>query len=216
MTLNYSRAHKRQRTKGPMMIGSIEEDTKTKVIRCGWLTQDPLYIAYHDEEWGKPERDDFRLFEMLCLEGQQAGLSWITILKKRENYKKAFFEFNPRKISKMSNKDINKLVINPNIVRHKGKIEAIINNSKCFLKMQENGEDFSDFLWSFVNHEPIINNWKHHKEIPTQNSVSVALSKALKKRGFKYAGATITYAFMQACGLINDHISDCVCRTNQI
>lgn len=193
-------------------MGSFEENIETKVVRCGWLNQDPLYIAYHDEEWGKPERDSFRLFEMVCLEGQQAGLSWITILKKRENYRKAFFKFNPRKISKMTNKDINKLVINPNIVRHKGKIEAIINNSKCFLRMEENGENFSDFIWSFVKHEPIINNWEHHKEIPTQCPESVELSKALQKRGFKFVGLTTSYAFMQACGLINDHINDCICR----
>ncbi|XP_075987197.1 DNA-3-methyladenine glycosylase 1-like [Anticarsia gemmatalis] len=181
--------------------------------RCGWLTDDPLYIKYHDEEWGKPEYDNFNLFEMLCLEGQQAGLSWLTILKKRENYRKHFCKFNPHKIAKLTEENMRKLINEAGIVRHKGKIEAIKNNAKCFVQMEENGEDFSNFIWSFVNHTPVINNWNSNAEIPSETSTSIALSKALKKRGFKYVGATICYAFMQACGLVNDHINSCICKS---
>lgn len=184
---------------------------ENEIVRCGWLTKDPLYIKYHDEEWGKPQYNNDALFEMLCLEGQQAGLSWLTILKKRENYRKIFFNFDPHKISKLTEKDV-KLILNESgVVRHKGKIDAIINNAKCYLQMKNEGEDFSNFIWSFVNKKPIINTWKHHKDIPPETSESIALSKALKKRGFKFVGSKICYAFMQACGLVNDHILNCMC-----
>lgn len=186
-----------------------------KFLRCGWLTEDPLYTKYHDEEWGRPQYNNYALFEMLCLEGQQAGLSWLTILKKRENYRKIFHKFNPRKVSKLTEKDVNNCLKESGIVRHRGKIEAIINNSKCFVKMENDGEDFSDFIWSFVNQKPIINNWNHYKEIPSETSTSIALSKALKKRGFKYVGSKICYSFMQACGLVNDHVITCICFNKQ-
>lgn len=183
------------------------------IIRCSWLTEDPIYIKYHDTEWGEPQYDDIKLFEMLCLEGQQAGLSWITILRKRDNYRKHFHNFDPLKISQMDNMEIQQLLSNSDIVRHKGKIESIINNAKCYITMQKNGEEFSQFVWNFVDQKPIINNWKTNKEIPTQTDISVEMSKDLKKRGYKFVGSTICYAFMQACGLVNDHIVDCFCRS---
>lgn len=188
-------------------------DTNIKVTRCGWLNKDPLYITYHDEEWGVPQYDSQKLFEMLCLEGQQAGLSWITILKKRQHYRKVFNDFDPVKISKFTTKNVERLTSDPGIVRHKGKIEAIINNSKCFLKMENDGDNFSEFIWSFTDNKPIINYWENHKEIPADTDISKAMSKALKNKGFKFIGSTICYAFMQACGLVNDHIVDCVSRT---
>lgn len=188
-------------------------DTNIKVTRCGWLNKDPLYITYHDEEWGVPQYDSQKLFEMLCLEGQQAGLSWITILKKRQHYRKVFEDFDPLKISKFTTKNVERLTSDPGIVRHKGKIEAIINNSKCFLKMENDGDNFSEFIWSFTDNKPIINYWENHKEIPADTDISKAMSKALKNKGFKFIGSTICYAFMQACGLVNDHIVDCVNRT---
>ncbi|XP_059047460.1 DNA-3-methyladenine glycosylase 1-like [Achroia grisella] len=187
-------------------------ENESKVIRCQWLTKDPIYIAYHDDEWGKPEYDSLRLFEMLCLEGQQAGLSWITILKKRENYRKVFHHFNPYKVAKLNHIDVKKILSNTGIVRHKGKIEAIINNAKCYTEMENNSENFSKFIWSFVNNKPIVNDWCNIKDIPNSNAISSALSIALKKRGFKFVGSTICYAFMQACGLVNDHVLDCICR----
>lgn len=183
-----------------------EEDIK---IRCDWLSSDPLYIKYHDEEWGKPVYDSNQLFEMLCLEGQQAGLSWITILKKRENYRNLFYNFDPTKVCKIMENEVLRLIKNPDIIRHKGKIEAIINNAKCYVEMNNNGEDFSKFIWSFVNYKPIVNCWKENKDVPTDTTISLALSKALKKKGFKYVGSTTCYAFMQACGLVNDHLISC-------
>ncbi|XP_026484537.1 DNA-3-methyladenine glycosylase 1-like [Vanessa tameamea] len=183
-----------------------------KVIRCGWLNDDPLYISYHDNEWGKPAYDNRYLFEMLCLEGQQAGLSWITILKKRDNYRKLFCNFDPIKIIKFNDNDVERLLSNPDIVRHKGKIESILNNAKCYIEMKLNGEDFSKFVWNFVNNTPIVNNWSNDKEVPSSTEISVAISKALKKKGFKYVGSTTCYAFMQACGLVNDHVTDCISR----
>lgn len=188
-------------------------DTDIKVKRCGWLNQDPLYIAYHDEEWGVPQYDSQKLFEMLCLEGQQAGLSWITILKKRQHYRDVFHNFDPINISKFTAKNVERLSSDPGIVRHKGKIEAIINNAKCFLKLEDDGENFSEFIWSFIDNKPIVNCWENHKEIPADSDISKALSKALKAKGFKFIGSTICYAFMQACGLVDDHIVSCVSRT---
>ncbi|CAB3236956.1 unnamed protein product [Arctia plantaginis] len=185
-------------------------------IRCPWVTEDPLYIKYHDEEWGKPERDNFRLFEMLCLEGQQAGLSWITILKKRENYRTFFFNFDPYKILTLTESDLNKILLEKGVVRHKGKLESIKNNAKCYIDMEKNGEDFSNFIWSFVNHKPMVNNWTHSNEIPTETKTSLALANALKKRSFKFVGNTVCYAFMQACGLVNDHVGSCISKTESV
>ncbi|EHC5013349.1 TPA: DNA-3-methyladenine glycosylase I [Escherichia coli] len=179
--------------------------------RCGWVSQDPLYIAYHDNEWGVPETDSKKLFEMICLEGQQAGLSWITVLKKRENYRACFHQFDPVKVAAMQEEDVERLVQDAGIIRHRGKIQAIIGNARAYLQMEQNGEPFVDFVWSFVNHQPQVTQATTLSEIPTSTSASDALSKALKKRGFKFVGTTICYSFMQACGLVNDHVVDCCC-----
>ncbi|GJL33289.1 DNA-3-methyladenine glycosylase 1 [Phytobacter ursingii] len=180
--------------------------------RCGWVTQDPLYLAYHDEEWGVPQMDGKKLFEMICLEGQQAGLSWITVLKKRENYRNAFHQFDPEKVAAMGPDDVERLVLDAGIIRHRGKIEAIIGNARAWLAMEQNGEPFAPFVWSFVDNEPQITQAAALGDIPTSTPASDALSKALKKRGFKFVGTTICYSFMQACGLVNDHITDCFCH----
>ena len=179
--------------------------------RCGWVSQDPLYIAYHDNEWGVPETDSKKLFEMICLEGQQAGLSWITVLKKRENYRACFHQFDPVKVAAMQEEDVERLVQDAGIIRHRGKIQAIIGNARAYLQMEQNGEPFVDFVWSFVNHQPQGTQATTLSEIPTSTSASDALSKALKKRGFKFVGTTICYSFMQACGLVNDHVVGCCC-----
>ncbi|SCC12039.1 DNA-3-methyladenine glycosylase I [Kosakonia oryzendophytica] len=180
--------------------------------RCGWVTQDPLYLAYHDTEWGVAEKDGKKLFEMICLEGQQAGLSWITVLKKRENYRNAFHQFDPERVAAMTAEDVENLLQNAGIIRHRGKIEAIIGNARAYLSMAQNGESFSDFVWGFVDHTPQITSAAALSEIPTSTPASDALSKALKKRGFKFVGTTICYSFMQACGLVNDHITGCLCH----
>ncbi|EJI3413620.1 DNA-3-methyladenine glycosylase I [Escherichia coli] len=179
--------------------------------RCGWVSQDPLYIAYHDNEWGVPETDSKKLFEMICLEGQQAGLSWITVLKKRENYRACFHQFDPVKVAAMQEEDVERLVQDAGIIRHRGKIQAIIGNARAYLQMEQNGEPFVDFVWSFVNHQPQVTQATTLSEIPTSTSASDALSKALKKRGFKFVGTTICYSFMQACGLVNEHVVGCCC-----
>ncbi|HDO7411555.1 TPA: DNA-3-methyladenine glycosylase I [Escherichia coli] len=179
--------------------------------RCGWVSQDPLYIAYHDNEWGVPETDSKKLFEMICLEGQQTGLSWITVLKKRENYRACFHQFDPVKVAAMQEEDVERLVQDAGIIRHRGKIQAIIGNARAYLQMEQNGEPFVDFVWSFVNHQPQVTQATTLSEIPTSTSASDALSKALKKRGFKFVGTTICYSFMQACGLVNDHVVGCCC-----
>ena len=180
--------------------------------RCGWVSQDPLYIDYHDKEWGVAQKDGQQLFEMICLEGQQAGLSWITVLKKRENYRHAFHHFDPRKVAAMTEEDVERLVLDAGIIRHRGKIQAIIGNARAWLAMEENGEPFVDFVWSFVDNTPIITQAAELSGIPTSTPASDALSKALKKRGFKFVGTTICYSFMQACGLVNDHVTGCFCH----
>ncbi|WP_333495487.1 DNA-3-methyladenine glycosylase I [Kluyvera sp. CHPC 1.251] len=180
--------------------------------RCGWVSQDPLYIAYHDTEWGVPQRDNQELFEMICLEGQQAGLSWITVLKKRENYRHAFHHFDPAKVAAMTEADVERLVLDAGIIRHRGKIQAIIGNARAFLAMEANGESFNDFVWSFVDNTPIVTQAAELSGIATSTPASDALSKALKKRGFKFVGTTICYSFMQACGLVNDHVTHCFCH----
>ena len=180
--------------------------------RCGWVSQDPLYIEYHDNEWGVAEKNPRKLFEMICLEGQQAGLSWITVLKKRENYRRAFHQFDPVRVAAMDEEDIERLVLDAGIIRHRGKIQAIIGNARAYLAMEQNGEPFSAFVWSFVDNEPKVTQAATLAEIPTSTPASDALSKALKKRGFKFVGTTICYSFMQACGLVNDHIKGCFCH----
>lgn len=180
--------------------------------RCGWVTQDPLYLAYHDSEWGIAEREGKKLFEMICLEGQQAGLSWITVLKKRENYRNAFHQFDPERVAAMTPDDVETLLQNAGIIRHRGKIEAIIGNARAYLAMEQRGEPFSEFVWQFVDNTPQITQAATLAEIPVTTPASDALSKALKKRGFKFVGSTICYSFMQACGLVNDHITGCFCH----
>ncbi|EBU7765138.1 DNA-3-methyladenine glycosylase I [Salmonella enterica subsp. enterica serovar Pasing] len=183
--------------------------------RCDWVSQDPLYIAYHDNEWGVPETDSRKLFEMICLEGQQAGLSWITVLKKRENYRACFHQFDPERIAAMQEEDVERLLQNTGIIRHRGKIQAIISNARAWLAMEQNGKSFADFVWSFVDGQPQIAQAASLDEIPTSTPASDALAKALKKRGFKFVGTTICYSFMQACGLVNDHITGCFCHPGE-
>lgn len=179
--------------------------------RCAWVTQDPLYLEYHDHEWGVPCKDSVKLFELLCLEGQQAGLSWITVLKKREGYRARFYQFDPARIAQMTAEDVEARVQDSAIIRHRGKIEAIIGNARAWQAMEAQGESFADFIWSFVDHRPQINSPVTLADVPAKTAVSDAMSKALKKRGFKFIGSTICYAFMQAAGLVNDHTTDCAC-----
>lgn len=180
--------------------------------RCGWVSQDPLYIDYHDREWGVAQTDGQKLFEMICLEGQQAGLSWITVLKKRENYRRCFHHFDPQRVAAMQEEDVERLMLDAGIIRHRGKIQAIIGNARAYLAMAEKGESFSEFVWSFAGSPPRVTQAATLSEIPTSTPESDALSKALKKRGFKFVGTTICYSFMQACGLVNDHIIGCFCH----
>jgi DNA-3-methyladenine glycosylase I len=184
--------------------------------RCGWVTQDPLYLAYHDKEWGVPQTDKHILFEMICLEGQQAGLSWITVLKKRENYRRAFHEFDPNAVALMDESDMACLMQNAGLIRHRGKLEAIINNARALLALEATGEDFSRFIWSFVENQPILHHFADYKAAPTTSEPAIALSKALKKRGFKFVGPTTCHSFLQACGLINDHQTSCFCHPDNL
>lgn len=179
------------------------------IKRCKWCGTDPLYIKYHDEEWGVPVHDDQKLFEMLILEGAQAGLSWITVLKKRENYRKAFNDFDVLKVSRYSEKKIAKLLENPGIIRNRLKVNSTVTNAKAFLEVQKEFESFDKYIWQFVEHKPIVNKFKSLKELPAFSEISDMMSKDLKKRGFKFVGSTICYAFMQATGMVNDHTIDC-------
>jgi DNA-3-methyladenine glycosylase I len=184
---------------------------KKEVTRCGWVTDDPLYINYHDQEWGVPIYDDRRLFEFLILEGVQAGLSWITVLKKRENYRKSFDNFDPEKIAVYTQRKIDALLVNSGIVRNRLKIAAAITNAQAYLKLVQEEGSFSQYLWSFVGGEPLVMPRKNLREVPASTEISDQMSKDLKKRGFKFVGSTICYAFMQAVGMVNDHVSDCFC-----
>lgn len=177
--------------------------------RCSWCGSDPLYMDYHDSEWGVPLLDEQQLFELLILEGAQAGLSWITVLRKRENYRLAFDGFNPQKIARYSEAKKAKLLLNEGIIRNRLKIDSAIKNAKAFLAMKAAGENFSEFLWSFVGGAPKQNRWKHLSEAATSTPESDAMSKALKQKGFNFVGSTICYAFMQASGMVNDHVTDC-------
>jgi DNA-3-methyladenine glycosylase I len=177
--------------------------------RCSWADTDPIYMKYHDTEWGVPLHDDRKLFEFLILEGAQAGLSWITILKKRQNYLKAFDHFNPRRMSRYDSRKISALLLNKGIIRNRLKIEAAVQNARSFLKLQKDFGTFDAYIWQFVGGETRKNRWKTIAEIPAYTDESVAMSKDLKKRGFKFVGPTICYAFMQATGLVNDHTIDC-------
>jgi DNA-3-methyladenine glycosylase I len=180
--------------------------------RCGWATGDPLYLAYHDEEWGVPVHDDRRLFEMLILEGAQAGLSWITILKRREGYRRAFHGFDPARIARYKEKDVARLLADPGIIRNRAKVEATIKNAKAYLIVTEETGTFDRFLWQFVGGAPKINRWQTLQEIPAETPESKAMSKELKRRGFGFVGSTICYAFMQAVGMVDDHVLGCFKR----
>lgn len=182
------------------------------MTRWAWAGDSPIYIDYHDNEWGKPQFDSQKLFEKICLEGQQAGLSWITVLKKRDAYRAAFHHFEPKNVAKMTASDIDELMQNAGLIRHRAKLEAIVKNANAFLEMEKRGENFSDFIWSFVNHRPIINDVPDLSVVPAKTEISKAMSKALKKRGFVFVGETTCYAFMQAMGLVNDHINGCCCK----
>ncbi|MFQ5497308.1 MAG: DNA-3-methyladenine glycosylase I [Nitrosopumilus sp.] len=176
--------------------------------RCAWAKDEPN-ITYHDKEWGRPQHDDARLFEFLILEGAQAGLSWVTILKRREGYRKAFSGFDALKVSKYTKRHVEKLLLDESIIRNKLKINSAINNAKQFLKIQKEFGSFDEYLWGFVRHKPIKNKFKNLSDLPTSTNISEKLSQDLKKRGFNFVGSTICYALMQAVGMVNDHTSNC-------
>ncbi len=177
--------------------------------RCAWVGDNPIYIDYHDNEWGVPVYDDRLLFEFLILEGAQAGLSWITVLKKREHYRQVFDNFEPEKIARYSDKKIETLLQDPGIIRNRLKVNAAVVNAKAYLKLLKEFDSFSDYLWGFVDGEPIKNHWKTAAAVPATTPLSDKLSKDLKRRGFKFVGGTICYAFMQAVGMVDDHTQDC-------
>ena len=183
--------------------------------RCPWCENDELYIRYHDEEWGVPIHSDKIQFEFLILEGVQAGLSWLTILRKRENYRKAYDGFNPLEIARYDEKKIAELMNNPGIIKNRRKIESSINNSKKFIEIQEEFGSFDKYIWGFVDYKPIVNSWKNISEIPSKTDLSDKISIDLKKRGFKFVGSKIIYAHLQAVGIINDHIVSCF-RYNEL
>jgi DNA-3-methyladenine glycosylase I len=182
-------------------------------VRCPWCGTDPLYVKYHDEEWGKPVYDDRTLFEFLILESAQAGLSWITILRKRENYRKAFADFDPAAVASFDAEDVDRLLQDAGIIRNRLKIAAAISNARLFLDIQKEFGSFANYMWGFLpGRAPIINTWKSHSEIPPRTALSDEISADMKKRGFKFFGTTICYAHMQATGMINDHLESCISR----
>lgn len=177
--------------------------------RCQWCSDDDLYKKYHDEEWGVPSYDDHHLFEMLILEGAQAGLNWLTVLKKRLGYRQAFDNFDAEKMAGYSQKKIDRLLQNPAIIRNKLKVNAAVSNAQKYLDVMDEFDSFANYIWRFVDHQPVRNKWKSLQDIPLTTSESEAMSKDLKKRGFKFVGSTICYAYMQAVGMVNDHTTDC-------
>ena len=177
--------------------------------RCDWCKNDELYVAYHDKEWGKPVKDDSIFFEFLILETFQAGLSWITILRKRENFRAAFDAFDYKKIARYNMDKINQLLTNPGIIRNKLKVNAAKSNAIAFMLVQEEFGSFSNYIWSFLDHKPLKNNFEDNSQVPVTTPLSDKISKDLKKRGFKFVGSTVVYAFMQATGLVNDHLTSC-------
>ncbi len=192
-----------------MSVEEQKERSTVNKVRCAWVSDEPLYIDYHDHEWGIPIYDDKKLFEFLILEGAQAGLSWITVLKKRENYRACFDEFSPQKIACYDQNKINSILENPGIIRNRLKVASAITNAKAYLEVINEWSTFSDYIWHFVDGKPIQNHWPDISHIPASTLVSDAMSKDLKKRGFKFVGSTICYAFMQAVGLVNDHTTNC-------
>jgi len=184
-------------------------DRTTTPIRCAWAGSDPLYQAYHDREWGVPVHDDRLLFEFLTLEGAQAGLSWITILRKREAYRAAFAGFDPEQVARFDEQRVAELLANPGIVRNRLKVASTVTNARAFLRVQEEFGSFDAYMWRFVDGRPIRNAWRSIREVPASTPVSDALSRDLKRRGFRFVGTTICYAHMQAIGMVNDHTVDC-------
>jgi DNA-3-methyladenine glycosylase I len=178
-------------------------------VRCSWCLKDELYMNYHDNEWGIPQHDDRHLFEMICLEGAQAGLSWYTILSKRENYRKAFDNFDAKKMAKYNDAKVEKLLLDAGIVRNRLKVNAFVSNAKAFLAVQKEFGSFDKYIWQFVGGKPIVNHLKSMQDVQAKTAVSDAMSKDLLKRGFKFVGSTICYAFMQAVGMVDDHFDDC-------
>lgn len=183
-----------------------------ETVRCPWCGTDPLYVRYHDEEWGKPVHDDQKHFECLTLESAQAGLSWITILRKRENYRLTYANFEVQQVASFTDEDVERLLADSGIVRNRRKIEASINNAKQFIKLQEEFGSFDSYIWSFVNDAPILNTWNRLEDVPATTELSERLSKDLKRRGFKFLGPTTVYAHLQATGLVNDHLTSCTFR----
>lgn len=177
--------------------------------RCAWAGNLPIYVEYHDNEWGRPEHDDGKLFEMLILEGMQAGLNWLTILKKRETFRLAFDGFQPDKVALYSEEKIQELMENEGIIRNRLKVNAAVTNAKAFLEVQKQYGSFDQFIWAYVAHTPIQNHWESMEQVPAKTPLSDQISKDLKKMGFKFVGSTIVYAFMQATGMVNDHVKGC-------
>ncbi|MEQ6290408.1 DNA-3-methyladenine glycosylase I [Vogesella sp. GCM10023246] len=181
----------------------------TTLQRCGWCGDDPQYIAYHDEEWGHPVHDDRKLFEMLILEGAQAGLSWITILRKRDNYRRLFHGFDPAQVAAMSADDVERLLLEPGIVRNRLKVNSAIRNARVFVAMQQQYGSFARWLWGHVDSQPVVNHWTSLAECPASTPLSDRISKALKQHGMNFVGSTVIYAFLQATGVVNDHLLSC-------
>jgi DNA-3-methyladenine glycosylase I len=192
--------------------GRQRKKVSTEKIRCPWCLGDPLYIKYHDEEWGRPLRDNRRLFELLVLEGAQAGLSWLTILKRRQAYRAAFDGMNPEKIARYGKRDIARLMGDQRIIRNHRKIVSAVENAQAWLAMMEGLRNFSAWLWDHVDGEPVINHFRSMREIPAFTPLSETISKELKKKGFSFVGPTIIYAFLQSAGLVNDHLTSCYLR----
>ncbi len=186
------------------------------MTRCSWAGADPDMITYHDEEWGVPSHDDVHLFELLTLEGAQAGLSWTTILRKRDGYRRAFKNFDVAKIARYDDADVTRLMGDASIVRNRAKIESTIANARAVLELRNKVGSLSDYLWGFVGHKPLVNEWRNVSELPSQTPTSKTMSRELKKRGFRFLGPTTCYAFMQAAGLVNDHVVDCYRRRELI
>jgi DNA-3-methyladenine glycosylase I len=180
-----------------------------RVNRCSWCGSDSIYVKYHDEEWGVPVYDDQKLFEFLILEGAQAGLSWLTILKRREGYRDAFANFDVKKVARFSDQKIEKLLLNPGIIRNRLKVKSAVSNAREFIKIQKEFGSFSDYSWQFVKGKPIVNKWKKLSDVPATSKESDLFAQELKQRGFKFVGSTILYAHMQAVGMVNDHLVDC-------
>jgi DNA-3-methyladenine glycosylase I len=196
---------------GSLLIEELwsKEKMEEHSNRCPWCGRDPIYRQYHDEVWGRPVANEQELFEKLCLDGQQAGLSWITILKKQHSYQAAYDQFDPERIVQYDDKKISELLQNPGVIRNKLKVQSIIKNARAFLALKDEGRCFSEFLWNFVDGQPVQNEFQSMGEVPVSNAASEAMSKALKRLGFTFVGPTICYAFMEAVGMVNDHLVSC-------